>query len=180
MAAEEHHIAEEAAHAAEAFLGVDAKGWVGIAFIVFAILFVKYVWPLLANILDSRSAQIEAKLREASELKEEAQAILAEAERKSAEADQATKDMISTAKADAKQMIVNAEAEIEKEIEEKISLANKKIERAQKLAIENVKNKAVDAAIDAASELIEKKISKGSKKDALIKDSLKVISGSVK
>lgn len=159
---------------------LDETGWVAVAFVAFALLFLFKVWPKIAEALDGRTKAIEEQLRQAAELKEEAQAILAESERKAAEAEQAAKDMIETAKADSKQMIVNAEQEIEKEIEEKTSLAKQKIKRAEAQAIDNVRDQAVDAAIAAAAELIQKEVSKGSKKDALVKDSLKVISGSIK
>lgn len=178
MIAAEGVANEFAEHTGDA-LGLDATAWVGIAFAIFIILFIKYAWPKMALALDGKSLQIRNQLEEAANLKEEAQAILADAERKSAEASQAAIDMMETAKADAKQMIVNAEKEIEKEIEEKLVFADKKIRRAEKLAIENVRDKAVDAAIDAATVMIEKELSKGSKKDALVKDSLKVISSKV-
>lgn len=155
------------------------KGWVGVAFVIFMVLFIKYAWPKIAGGLDARSSAIAAKLKEAELLKEEAQAILAEAERKVAEADITAARMIETAKADSKQMAINAEKEIEEEIERKISIANEKIKRAELAAVDNVKNKAVDAAIAAASEAIAKELAKGNsaaKSDKLIKESLKAIS----
>lgn len=151
------------------------KWWVAVAFFIFVFLFVKYIWPKIAGGLDGRSNAIEASLKEAEALKEEAQAILAEAERKIAEADKTAQKMIETAKADSKQMAINAEKEIEEEIDRKISIANDKIKRAERAAVDNVKNQAVDAAIAAASAIIEKGIT-SAKSEKLIKESLKVIS----
>lgn len=169
--------AGEAAAHATGFL--SATGWVGVAFVIFCALFIWKAWPMIAKSLDAKSKEIADKLAEAEKLKNEAQAMLAEVERKAAEAEQAKIDMLETAKADAKQMIVNAEKEIEKEISEKIALADEKIKRAEKLAIENVRHEAIDAAIKTAEGLISEKL-KGAKKDALVKDSLKVISSNIK
>ena len=60
---------------------LDEKFWLAIAFTAFAILIVKYVWPLLAKSIDSKSKAIAEEILAAKKMKEKAQKLLDEAEK---------------------------------------------------------------------------------------------------
>ncbi len=58
----------------------EPRNWVVLAFFLFFILFGKKLWGALAGMLDARAASVRAELDEAARLKNEAQAMLKEAE----------------------------------------------------------------------------------------------------
>ena len=85
----------------EASFFADPKNWVMIAFFLFFILFGGKLWRALAGILDARTNSVRAELEEASRLRREAEAMLADAEKQRASALTEAKALIESARSSA-------------------------------------------------------------------------------
>jgi len=79
---------------------IEAEAWVAIAFVLFLALLVYLgAHRRVAEAIDQRQARIKAELDEAVRLRQEAQAVLAEYERKGREAENEAAAIIASAKA---------------------------------------------------------------------------------
>jgi F-type H+-transporting ATPase subunit b len=142
---------------------LDATFWAFIALLIFFAIVIYFKAPsLVTRTLDARIAKIEADLDEARRLREEAQSLLAEYERKRKAAESEAEDIVAAAKDEAERMTAEAEAALEdmvarrtKAVEDKI--AQVAIEAARLLLADQVKENGsalVDQSIkDVASRL---------------------------
>src|SRR5215469_13208641 len=64
----------------------EPRNWVFIAFVLFFVIFGRKLWSALAQMLDDRAAKVRAELEEAARLRQEAEAMLGEAEARRAAA----------------------------------------------------------------------------------------------
>ena len=76
----------------------DPHTWVYVGFLIFVVLVGPKLWKALAQMLDRRSLKIKSDLDEAQKLKDEAQALLAEYQRKQRDAMREAEEIISNAK----------------------------------------------------------------------------------
>ena len=128
---------------------------VGVSFLLFlALLAYLGVHKFLAKKLDERADGIRGELAEARKLREEAQELFAEFERKQrAVADQA-EEIVAHAKVEAEQAAERAKADIAASIERRLRAADEQIALAEANAVKEVKDKAVSVAIAAATEVL--------------------------
>src|SRR5260370_37376499 len=92
---------------------LDAEFWVAVAFAAFiGMLIYLGVHEMMLKYIDQRRDRIKAQLDEAVRLKEEAQALLAQYQRKQREAGQAAAAIIAGATAEAERMTAQDEAQI--------------------------------------------------------------------
>ena len=133
--------------------------WVGLAFFVFLGILVYYKVPsLLATALDNRADTIRKELDEARRLREEAQAILADYERKQRDAEKEAEDIIALAKTEAEAFAAETRERLKEQLERRTRLAEDKIARAEEQATNEVRSMAVDVAMKVAERIIEKKM----------------------
>ncbi|WP_300395676.1 ATPase [Henriciella sp.] len=104
--------------------------------------------------LDERAEGIQKQLDESRALREEAAAMLAEAERKQKEADQTAEAMIKQAKADAKLMVEQARKDLADKVARREAQAEARIARAEAEAAEDVRRAAADAATRASKDIL--------------------------
>ena len=104
--------------------------------------------------LDDRAESIQKQLDESRALREEAAAMLADAERKQKEADQTAEAMIKQAKTDAKLMVEQARKELAEKVARREAQAEARIARAEAEAAQDVRRAAADAATRASKEII--------------------------
>ncbi len=133
----------------------DPSFWVAIAFLIFVVLAWKPLGKFLATSLDARAENIAKELREAVALREEAQSLLAEYQRKQRDNLDEAKRIIEQTKADAQAMAENAEQELRDTLEKRKELAMEKIAQAEVTAIRMVQQNVVDIAISASRSMIE-------------------------
>jgi len=133
--------------------------WVALAFFVFVgiILYLK-VPGLIVAALDKRADDIRRELDEARRLREEAQAILADYERKQRDAEKEAAEIIALAKLEAEALAVETRERLQAQLERRTKLAEDKIARAEEQATNEVRALAVDVAIRVAEKMIEKKM----------------------
>jgi len=133
----------------------EAETWVAFAFIAFiALLAYLGVHRKLIVALDQRQARIKSELDEAKRLREEAQALLAEFERKGHEADAEAAAIIASAKAEAERLAAEAKTRMEDFVARRTKMAESKIAQAEAQAVADVRAAAADVAVAAAEKIL--------------------------
>tara|TARA_R110002094_G_scaffold18815_6_gene30473 strand:- start:1888 stop:2373 length:486 start_codon:yes stop_codon:yes gene_type:complete len=151
----------------------DPSFWVAVAFFAFLAVLVYYkVPPLIVRQLDARADKIRAELDEAKRLREEAQVLFADYQRRQHEAMQTAEDIVAKAKEDAEILRAQSVKELEIALARRQEMAEAKIRQAEEKAIAEVQGIAVDVAIAAASKLMQDGM-KADKANALIDQSIK-------
>ena len=139
---------------------MDATFWATVALILFFVLIAYFKVPgMIGKALDGRSDKIRSDLEEARRLREEAQQLLAEYQRKRKEAEAEAETIVSSAKREADVLKAEAERKTEDYVTRRTAIAEQKIAQAEGQAIAEVKAAAVDIAVDAAESLMGKKMS---------------------
>jgi F-type H+-transporting ATPase subunit b len=154
----------------------DPTFWVAVAFVILLVVaFYFKVHKALLGKLDERATRIKAQLDEAQALREEAQKTLAEYQRKQRDALAETQRIIDHAKEEARRMREEAEAELERALARRAEQAEEKIHQVEAAALKEVRNRAVDVAMAAASKLFAEEV-KPAKAKALIDQSIEELS----
>lgn len=159
------------AHAAEHNMFQDPTFWVGIAFCLTILALVKLAGKAVSSLLQARADGIAARLNEASQLRDQAEQLLAEYTSRH-------KRMEKTTRAALKEAAENAEklkAEIQKDFEQKLknreAAAEQRLTRAAEEASEEVRDKAVAIAMQAVEEILKEKLA-GEAGEKLIDDAI--------
>jgi F-type H+-transporting ATPase subunit b len=150
--------------------------WVLVSFVLFLALLVYYKIPdRLVKALDDRADRIRAELDEARRLREEAQAILADYQRKQRDAEKEAEDIIALARREAEVFAGESRKGLTESLERRLRLAEEKIARAEEQAIKDIRSKAVDVAVSAAEQLIAREL-KGKSAESLVDKSIRDVS----
>ncbi len=138
---------------------MDATFWAFIALIIFlGIAAYMKVPGMIGKSLDERAARIRAELDEAQRLREEAQQLLAEYQRRRKEAEQEAGDIIAAARREAELLVEEAEKKTKDYVARRAALAEQKIGQAERDAVNEVRSSAVDIAVEAARALLAAKV----------------------
>jgi len=140
-------------HHEESFFA-DPRNWVIIAFFLFFIIFGRKLWSALTQMLDDRGAKVRVELEEAARLRQEAEAMLRDAEARRADALREAKALIDGAQAEAARVAAAASAEAEAAAHRREQMAMDRIAAAEKAAVDEVRLTAVDVATAAARQVI--------------------------
>jgi len=152
--------------------------WVGVSFVLFVAIVLYYKVPgLIGKALDQRADAIRNELDEARRLRDEAQALLADYERKSREAENEAKAIIEQAKRESEALAAETRRNLTESVERRAKLAEEKIARAEAQALSEVRSSAVDGAIAAAEKILKSRASAGATAEALIQSSIKDLEG---
>jgi F-type H+-transporting ATPase subunit b len=154
-------IASPALAAPEAFISLRNPEFVVlIGFLLFVGLLVYLKVPgLLGGLLDKRAETIKAELDEAKALREEAQTLLASFERKQREVQQQADRIVAHARAEAEEAAEKARDDIKASVARRLAAAQDQIASAQASAVKEVRDTAIQVAVDAAREVIAKNMS---------------------
>jgi len=133
--------------------------WVAIAFVLFIALVVYYAVPRrIISALDKRAESIQQELTEARRLREEAQSILADYQRKQRDAEQEANDIIAQAEREAQAYAQETRQQFEDMLNRRVQMADEKIARAEAQAVAEVRSRAVDASVEATEQIIAEKL----------------------
>jgi F-type H+-transporting ATPase subunit b len=133
--------------------------WVAASFFAFVGVLIKMGVPsMITKALDDRADGVRKELDQARRLREEAQDLLADYQRKQRAADEEAKAIIDQARREAEGMKAESARSLKEQIERRTRLAEEKIARAEAQAVSEVRAAAVDAAISAAERLISDKL----------------------
>lgn len=153
-------------------LAHDTNIWIIFSFVIFAFIVIKAAKAALANVVDARIEKIKRELEEAENLHTEAQELLAQYQRKHANAVKEAEEIIENAELYATKIRKQAKKELKENIERRESQLAERIERMKDNAIVEIQRYAADVAIDATREIIMKDFDKKMDK-ALISESVK-------
>jgi F-type H+-transporting ATPase subunit b len=137
----------------------EPRNWVLIAFFLFFILFGKKLWGALAGMLDDRAAKVRAELEEAARLRQEAEAMLRDAEKRREEALREAQALIAGAKTEAERVAAAAATEAEASAKRREQMAMDRIAAAEKAAVDEVRTTAAEVATVAARQVIAEGLS---------------------
>ena len=133
--------------------------WVAVSFLIFIGILVKMGVPsLITKALDDRADAVRKELDQARRLREEAQDLLADYQRKQRAADEEAKAIIEQARREAETMKAESAKSLKEQLERRTRLAEEKIARAEAQAVSEVRAAAVDVAMSAAESLIGDKL----------------------
>ncbi|HFB2047684.1 MAG: F0F1 ATP synthase subunit B [Hyphomicrobiaceae bacterium] len=158
--------------AANAGLFADPKFWVGAAFVIFVLLLmVKGVPSLIAQALDDRSNAIRSELDKAKRLREDAENLLADYQRKCKDVEVEVNRILERAKSEADALQADAHRKLQESIMRRTRIVEEKISSAEKKALSEVRSSAIDRAVSASTHIFKGKL-KGDKSSKLLDQSI--------
>lgn len=146
--------------------------WVAVAFVAFFVVVWKPLKKVLIGGLDERADRIRKELDEAQRLREEAQGLLAELQRKQRDAMQEAESILARAKSEADRLQRDAKAKLEADLKRREEQAMQRIGQAEQAATHEVRTAAVDVALAATRRLLEQKLDAGAQ-SRLIEDAIR-------
>ncbi len=133
----------------------DPEFWVAVA----AVIFIAVVWKpgrkALLGSLDARAERIRDELAEARRLREEAEQLLAQYQKKEREAAAEAQAIITHAQEEAERITVQSGRDLEQALARRQRLAEERIAQAEAKAVDEIREVAVDVAVAAARDVIE-------------------------
>jgi F-type H+-transporting ATPase subunit b len=146
--------------------------WVLVSFVLFIGLIVYLKVPgKVTAMLDERAARISRELDEARKLREEAQGLLADYERKRRDADKEAEAIIAQAREEAEAFAVETRQKLVEMVERRGNMAEEKIAQAEAQAVKEVRAAAAELAIAAATRIISDEV-QGARADQLVDASI--------
>ena len=148
--------ADGAHHEGPTLLGLGAEGWVyvGLTIFLFLAIFVAKAPKKITDTLDQRIADTKRKLDEATAIRAEAEALLAQAKARDAASAGDAAAIVAQAETEAAAMLAKAEADLTDLIARRQTMAEDKIAAAERGAIAEVRALAADAATRAAAAIL--------------------------
>src|SRR5579871_4996578 len=113
----------------------DPEFWVALAMVVIILAAIRPVGRIAAASLDARAARIRTQIEEARKLREDAQALLAEYQRKQRDAMAEAEKIISQAKTDAARLKADAEKDLVGAVERRKQQALERIAQSEAQAV---------------------------------------------
>ena len=133
---------------------------VTLAFLLFVAVLVWFRVPkIIGGLLDKRAEGIRNDLAEARRLREEAQEIYASYERRQREVKTQADEIVANARREAVLEAGKAKAALEASIERRLKAAEEQIASAEGDAVRAVRDRAIQTAISAATEILGKQAS---------------------
>lgn len=136
-----------------------AQIWSQVALVLFLAVAVYFGAPkMIGKSLDERAGKIKAELDAAKTLRQEAESLLAEYQKKRKDAEAEAELIVAAAKREASALAADAKAKTEEYVVRRTALSEQKIKAAETDAVNAVRAAAVDLAVAAAERLIAAKV----------------------
>ena len=152
----------------------DIKGgefWVLVAFLVFMAAVIWKARGAMMGALDGRAQRIRHDIDEAQRLRDEAQALLADYQKKQKEAMGEAAAMVRQAEDEAKRLRVRAEADLAASLKRREQQALDRIAQAEAQAVAEVRNLAADLAVAATQKILTERLDPA-KAEGLVSDAI--------
>ncbi len=152
--------AEPAGHAPVVHESVlrDPEVWVAIAFVIVLGLVGRKIAAAITGGLDAHSAKVAAKLEEAKTLRDDAQSLLTDYQRRHKEALSEAEQIIALAKKEAEHLRHVTETDLAETLKRREVQAMERIAQAESQALAEVRAMTVDVAMAAATRLMMEKL----------------------
>ncbi len=145
--------------------------WVAVAFVIFVALVWKKASAAITGLLDARADKIRAELDEAQRLREDAQALLANYQRRQRDALKEAEAILVHAREEADRLRRQAGTDLEASLKRRETQAMARIAQAEAAALAEVRNLTVDIAVSAGRRILETGI-QPAQADRLIEQSI--------
>jgi len=129
-----------------------------IAFVIVAVVLIKFGWPMVLKMLDARAESIENSLKTAEEAKLESESILEEYKAKLVEARTEAAQITDEARATANEQSDKIIAEAKAEAKALVDTAKKSVETMKRDAAADMQKQAAQAAVAIAAKFISDKL----------------------
>ena len=140
---------------------IDATFWVAISFLLFvALLFYLKVPQKIDQLLNESIKGIKTEIEHAEKLKDEAKNILSNYDAKVSKSKMEIKKMLEDAEKQSEQNIIKTNEEFHVVIENRKKAAEDKIKQMKLQAIKDIKNLAVEIAVNSVEKIIKNSIDK--------------------
>jgi F-type H+-transporting ATPase subunit b len=154
---------------------MDATFWALVALIILIAICIYFGVPrMLGKALDERAARIGNELEEARRLREEAQALLVDYQKRREQAEAEASEIVAAAKREAAGLLQEAHQKTEEYVARRTALAEQKIGQAEREAVAEVRAIAVDLATEAARRVLAERVD-AKAGDELFRESLKAV-----
>lgn len=150
----------------------DPTFWVLVAFVAFIAAAGRPIAKTITAGLDKRADKISADIDEAQKLREEAQDLLASYQRKQRDAVEEAEAILNHAREEAGRLIEQGRERLEGALERREKLAMDRIGQAEAQALDTVRAKTVDVALNATRDFLAENL-KGKQADALVEAAIK-------
>lgn len=151
------YAAPDAAHAAhDVGFFSQPETWVAITFLLIVGWLWRPVYRLISTALDKRSDSIRARLDEAEKLADEAQKLLVSFQKKQHDSAKEVEDMLQKAHAAAEYFAKEGQKNLEESLARREKLAMERLVQAEKDAVREVEQAAVDIAMRATERVLAK------------------------
>jgi len=142
--------------------------------VVLGIMVYLKVPAMLVKALDDRATKIRTDLDEARRLREEAEALLKEYEKKRGQAESEAQQIVDQAKREAEALATESRARIEEYVVRRTKAVEARIAQAETQAVAEVRSRAIDVATAAASRILAEE-AKGKTGEELIERSIATV-----
>lgn len=132
--------------------------WVSLSTAFVTIMLVRALTPIVSKSLDKRAAEINEELERAVALREEAQIILAQYQKKQRESLKEAEEIVQKANLEARRITREVEQDVEEQLKKRMKLAMDKIEQAERQALQEVQNRIIDITVAASRSLVNSKL----------------------
>ena len=140
---------------------IDATFWVMISFFIFIGLLIYFKIPQkIKTSLDENISKIKNEIDEADKLKEEANNILTEHEKKISNSKVEVKLMIDKANEDAEKNVIKTNQDFHNLMENRKKNAEERIKQLKNQALKDIKNTSVKIAIESVEKLLKNSLDK--------------------
>ncbi len=140
---------------------IDATFWVAVSFFIFIFLIAYFKIPeKIKKILDENIANIKKQISDAEKLKDEANTILSDYEKKISNSKIEVKKMIDRANEEAEKNILKTNSEFNKLMDNRKKNAEERIRQMKDQAFKDIKNTSVKIAIESVEKLLKNSIDK--------------------
>ena len=143
----------------------DPRLWVAVAFVIFFVIFGRTIRKALFAMLDKRAETVRAELAEATRLRREAEALLADATAQREAAMTEASRVLESAKAEAARVAQTTAEETRAAAARRERMALDRIAAAEKQAVTDVRLAAADVAATAAARLIREEFGPGADRE---------------
>lgn len=155
----------------------DPLFWTLVSFVLFfLVVFWQKVPAAIAKSLDDRAEGIRKELDDARRMREEAQNLLSDYQRRSKEAEEEAREIVAQAKREAEALAAETRKSLAETVERRTKAAEEKIARAEAQALGEVRSAAVDVAMATAEKILKGKVT-GTEAASLIETSIRDLKG---
>lgn len=143
-------------------LWMNPTFWVGVAFVILMGLMVRAKVPsLITKSLDDRALAIKSELDEARRLREDAEKLLSDYQKKYTDAEKEAQAIVENARREAEALASETRKSLKEGLERRAKMAEDKIARAEAQAVSEVRGAAVDLAVAASQRMLGEKMAGG-------------------